>query len=147
MAAKTPKNIRPDRRNISGQKAEKFLVKKPKNIDENTLGLLFETLCVRDLRIYSEAIGGNVYHYRDNSGLECDTVIHLRNGNYGLMEIKLGGTKLIEEGIKNRTALQKKIDTTKMMDPSFLAIVVGIGEYAYRREDGIYIIPISCLKN
>lgn len=147
MAAKTPKNIRPDRRNISGQKAEKFLAKKPKNIDENTLGLLFETLCVRDLRIYSEAIGGNVYHYRDKSGLECDTVIHLRNGNYGLMEIKLGGTKLIEEGIKNLTALQKKIDTTKMMNPSFLAIVVGIGEYAYRREDGIYIIPISCLKN
>ena len=63
------------------------------------------------------------------------------------MEIKLGGTKLIEEGIKNLTALQKKIDTTKMMNPSFLAIVVGIGEYAYRREDGIYIIPISCLKN
>jgi len=121
----------------------------PKDLsnDLNTLGLLFETLCVRDLRIYSEAIGGNVYHYRDKSGLECDTVIHLRNGNYGLMEIKLGGTKLIEEGIKNLTALQKKIDTTKMMDPSFLAIVVGIGEYAYRREDGIYIIPISCLKN
>ncbi len=115
--------------------------------DLNTMGLLFETLCVRDLRVYSEAIGGNVLHYRDKSGLECDTVVHLRNGNYGLMEIKLGGSKLIEEGVQNLIALRDKIDTTKMNKPSFLAIVVGIGEYAYRREDGIYIIPISCLKN
>ena len=114
--------------------------------DLNTLGLMFETLCVRDLRIYSESIGGEVYHYRDKSGLECDTVIHLRNGHYGLIEIKLGGSKLIEEGAKNLITLRDKIDTTKMNKPSFMAIIVGIGEYAFRREDGIYIIPISCLK-
>ena len=121
----------------------------PKDLvnDLNTLGLLFETLCVRDLRVYSEAIGGKVFHYRDKSGLECDTVIHLRNGNYGLIEIKLGGSKLIEEGVQNLNKLKDKIDTTKMNRPSFMAIVVGIGDFAYRRKDGIYIIPIACLKN
>ena len=121
----------------------------PKDLvnDLDTMGLLFETMCVRDLRVYSEAIGGQVLHYRDKSGLECDTVIHLRNGSYGLVEVKLGGERLIEEGVKNLTDLRDKIDTTKMENPSFMAIVVGVGVYAYRREDGIYIIPISCLKN
>ena len=114
--------------------------------DLNTMGLVFETMCVRDLRIYAEAIGGEVLHYRDKSGLECDTVIHLRNGNYGLAEIKLGGQKLIDEGIKNLKTLRDKIDTTKMKAPTFLMIVVGVGEYAYRREDGVYIVPIGCLK-
>ncbi|MBR5338145.1 MAG: ATP-binding protein [Lachnospiraceae bacterium] len=121
----------------------------PKDLinDLATMGLLFETMCVRDLRVYSEAIGGQVLHYRDKSGLECDMVIRLRNGSYGLVEVKLGGETLIAEGVKNLTDLRDKIDTAKMNDPSFMAIVVGIGEYAYRREDGIYIIPIACLKN
>ena len=115
--------------------------------DLNTMGLLFETMCVRDLRVYAERIGGNVLHYRDKSGLECDTVIHLKNGKYGLAEIKLGGQKLIEEGAANLKSLANKIDTSKMPAPSFLMIVVGAGEFAYRREDGIYIVPIGCLKN
>jgi predicted AAA+ superfamily ATPase len=121
----------------------------PKDLtnDLNTMGLLFETLCVRDLRVYAEALGGEVLHYRDKSGLECDTVIHLRNGAYGLAEIKLGGQKLVEEGALNLKALEKKIDTTRMNSPSFLMIVVGTGEFAYRREDGIYIVPAGCLKN
>lgn len=115
--------------------------------DLNTLGLLFETMCVRDLRVYSESIGGEILHYRDKSGLECDTVIHLRNGKYGLAEIKLGGQRLIEEGVTNLKKLYEKIDTTKMLAPSFMMIVVGTGDFAYRREDGIYIVPIGCLKN
>lgn len=115
--------------------------------DLNTLGLLFETLCVRDLRVYTEALGGEVLHYRDKSGLECDTVIHRRNGSYGLAEIKLGGERLIEEGAQNLKTLKEKIDTTKMPAPSFLMIVVGVGNYAYRREDGIFVVPIGCLKN
>ena len=121
----------------------------PKDLtnDLNTMGLLFETLCVRDLRVYAESIGGTVLHYRDKSGLECDTVIHLKNGRYGLAEIKLGGQKLIEEGVKNLQSLSNKIDTSKMLAPSFLMIVIGIGEFAYRREDGIFIVPIGCLKN
>ena len=115
--------------------------------DLNTLGLLFETLCVRDLRVYADALDGNVLHYRDKSGLECDTVIHLRNGKYGLAEIKLGGQRLIEEGVANLKSLAAKIDTTKMPKPSFMMIVIGIGEFAYRREDGVYIVPIGCLKS
>ncbi len=115
--------------------------------DLNTLGLLFETLCVRDLRVYADALDGNVLHYRDKSGLECDTVIHLRNGKYGLAEIKLGGQRLIEEGAANLKSLAAKIDTTKMPKPSFMMIVIGIGEFAYRREDGVYIVPIGCLKS
>lgn len=115
--------------------------------DLNTMGLLFETLCVRDLRVYAEALGGAVSHYRDKDNLECDTVIHLRNGSYGLAEIKLGGDKLIEDGAKNLKTLADKIDTGKMQAPSFMMIVVGVGEFAYRREDGIYIVPITCLKN
>lgn len=114
--------------------------------DLNTMGLLFETLCVRDLRVYAEYIGGEVLHYRDKSGLECDTVIHLRNGRYGLAEIKLGGEKLINEGAENLKALAGKIDTKKMPAPSFMAVVVGTGELAYRRKDGVFVVPIGCLK-
>ena len=121
----------------------------PKDLtnDLNTMGLLFETLCVRDLRVYAESIGGNVLHYRDKSGLECDTVIHLKNGRYGLAEIKLGGQTFIEDAAENLKSLSNKIDTSKMPAPSFLMIVIGIGEFAYKREDGIFIVPIGCLKN
>lgn len=115
--------------------------------DLNTMGLFFETMCVRDLRVYAESIDGQVYHYRDKSGLECDTVIHLRNGSFGLIEIKLGGDKLIEEGAETLKAFRDKIDTTKMKTPSFLMVVTGTGRYAYRREDGVYVVPIGCLKN
>lgn len=121
----------------------------PKDLlgDLNTMGLLFETLCVRDLRVYADSLFGNVYHYRDKSGLECDAVVHLRDGSYGLVEIKLGGDRLIEEGSRNLKALSEKIDTTKMKEPSFLMVLTGTGKYAYRRDDGIYVIPIGCLKN
>lgn len=115
--------------------------------DLNTFGFIFETLCIRDLRVYTESINGNVYHYRDASDLECDAVIHLRDGSYGLIEIKLGGDKLIEEGANNLKKLVNKIDTEKMKNPSFAAVIVATGKYAYQREDGIYIIPIGCLKN
>lgn len=115
--------------------------------DLNTLGLLFETMVVRDLRVYADAIDGAVSHYRDNNGLECDSVLHLRNGHYGLIEIKLGGETLIAEGAKNLLLLAKKIDTSKMPEPSFLMIVTGTGKYAYKRNDGILVVPIGCLKN
>ena len=121
----------------------------PKDLinDLNTMGLLFETLCVRDLRVYAESIGSNVLHYRDKSGLECDTVIHLKNGRYGLAEIKLGGQKFIEDAAENLKSLSNKIDTSKMPAPSFLMVVIGIGEFAYKREDGVFIVPIGCLRN
>ena len=115
--------------------------------DLETMGLLFETLCVRDLRVYAEANDGNVFHYRDKSGLECDAVIHLRNGNYGLVEIKLGGETRIEEGAANLNNLEGKIDITKMKKPSFKMVLTAVGQYAYMRADGVMVIPIGCLKD
>lgn len=115
--------------------------------DLNTFGFLFETLCVRDLRVYADALNGSVYHYRDKDGQECDAVIHLRNGKYGLIEIKLGGDKLINEGVKSLKAMEAKIDTGRMNNPSFLMVLTGTGDYAYRRPDGIYVVPIGALKN
>ena len=121
----------------------------PKDLinDLKTFGLMFETLCVRDLRVYAEALDGNVYHYRDKENLECDAVVHLRNGTYGLIEIKLGGNKLIEEGAVNLKTLNSKLDTEKMKNPSFLMILVGTGDFAYRRDDGIYVVPVGCLRD
>lgn len=104
-------------------------------------------MCIRDLRVFADALNGNVYHFRDKSGLECDAVIHLRNSSYGLIEIKLGGDKLINEGAENLKKLRDKIDTTKMKNPSFLMVLIGVGNYAYRRPDGIYVVPIGCLKD
>ena len=115
--------------------------------DLNTMGLFFETLCVRDLRVYAESLDGEVYHYRDKSGLECDAVIHLRNGSFGLIEIKLGGDHLIEEGAENLKKFRDKIDTKKMKEPSFLMVLTGTGKYAYRREDGVYVVPVGCLRD
>lgn len=114
--------------------------------DLNTMGFLFENLCVRDLRIYADYLDGTVYHYRDKSGLECDAVIHLRNGNYGLIEIKLGGDKLIEEGARNLKDLASKIDTKNMSKPSFMAVLCAQAPFAYKRNDGVYVIPIDTLR-
>lgn len=115
--------------------------------DPNTFGLFFETLCVRDLRVYAEANDGHVYHYRDKNGLECDAVVHLRNGSYGLIEIKLGGETRINEGVETLNDLANKIDTTKMKQPAFKMILTAVGKYAYRRKDGILVVPIGCLKD
>lgn len=115
--------------------------------DLNSMGFFFEAMCVRDLRVFAEALNGKVYHYRDKSGLECDAVIHLRNGQYGLIEIKLGGDSLIKEGAETLNELANQIDTTRMKSPAFKMILTATGEYAYRRpEDGIYVVPIGCLR-
>lgn len=121
----------------------------PKDLlaDFNTYGLLFETLAVRDLRVYAEALDGHVSHYRDRNGLECDAVVHLRNGKYGLVEVKIGGDTLIEEGVKNLKNLSQKIDTDRMNEPSFMMVLTAIGDYAFRRSDGVWIVPIAALKH
>ena len=113
--------------------------------DLNTMGLVFETMAVRDLRVYAEALGGKVFHYRDKNGLECDAVIHLRNGKYGLTEVKLGGESLVESGAKTLKALAAKIDTDKMEAPSFMMVLTGVGKYAYTRDDGVVVVPIAAL--
>ena len=114
--------------------------------DSQTFGLLFEAMCIRDLRIYTEALGGSVNYYRDRYGLECDAVLHLKNGKYGLVEIKLGGDARIEEGSKNLNKLESLITGKGMRAPSFKMILTGTTEYAYRRNDGISIVPVGCLK-
>lgn len=121
----------------------------PKDLinDLQTMGLLFENMCIRDLRVYADALDGQVYHYRDKNDLECDAVIHLRNGSYGLIEIKLGGDKLIEEGVVTLNKLADTIDTTKMKAPAFKMVLTGVGDYAYQRKDGILIVPIGSLRD
>ena len=121
----------------------------PKDLlnDLETFGLFFETLCVRDLRVYADVLNGQIYHYRDKTGLECDAVIHLRSGSYGLIEIKLGGETAIEHGANTLKTLRNKIDTQKMKEPSFLMVLTGVGNYAYQRADGVYVIPIGCLRD
>lgn len=120
----------------------------PKDLiqDLNTMGFLFENLAVRDLRIYSELLDGSVYHYRDKSGLECDAVIHLRNGSYGLVEIKLGGDKLIEEGAQTLKTLSDLIDTNSMKKPSFMMVLCAQAPFAYKRNDSVYVVPITSLR-
>lgn len=120
----------------------------PKDLldDLNTMGFLFENLCIRDLRIYTDYLDGTVYHYRDRYGLECDAVIHLRNGAYGLVEIKLGGDKLIEEGAETLKDLASKIDTNNMPNPSFMMVLCAKAPFAYKREDSVYVIPITALR-
>ena len=121
----------------------------PKDLmnDLESFGLFFENMAVRDLRVYAEALDGRLYHYRDSDGLECDAVLHRRNGSYGLIEIKLGGETKIAEAVDTLNKLEKKIDTTRMPNPSFKMVVTAVGKYAYRRkEDGIYVVPIGCLK-
>lgn len=115
--------------------------------DLNTMGFFFEALVVRDLRVYAESLDGDVYHYRDNLENECDVVIHLRNGRYALIEVKLGGESLIEEGVETLKGVLRRIDTSKMGEPAFMAVVTGTDRYAYKRDDGIMIIPIGTLKN
>lgn len=121
----------------------------PKDLinDMATFGFIFEALAIRDLRVYADALDGKVYHYRDKNNLECDAVIHLRNGSYGLVEVKIGGAELIKEGAESLKTLSSKIDSTRMKTPSFMMVLTGIGNFAYKRpEDGVLVVPIGCLK-
>jgi hypothetical protein len=85
--------------------------------------------------------------YRDKTGLECDAVIHLRDGRYGLIEVKLGGDKLIDEGAESLKKLADRIDTEKMREPAFMMVLCGVAPFAYKREDGVYVVPVTCLKD
>lgn len=115
--------------------------------DMKAMGMMFENLCARDLRTYAESIDGQVYHYRDANGLECDCVVHLRNGKYGLVEIKLGGLYSVEQGVANLNKFATKLDYTKMREPSFKMVLTAVGEFAYVRKDGVWVVPLSTLRN
>lgn len=112
--------------------------------DIESFGLLFESLVIRDLRIYTDYLGGYVLHYRDKTGLEADAIIHLNDGRWAAVEVKLGSYD-IDKAAKNLLELADKIDTKQSSSPSFLLIVTGT-EFGYRREDGVYVVPIGCLK-
>ena len=138
---------------VSGEESEEQIKMRADRVcpdlmdDLPTFGLMFEALAVRDLRTYAELIDGKLYHYLDKSGLECDIVIHLRNGCYGLVEVKLGGDRLIEKGASSLLSVAGKIDVTRMKKPSFLMVLVADGDFAYRRkDDGVIVCPIGCLK-
>lgn len=114
-------------------------------LDEmRTFGLLFESLCVHDLQVYARMLGGDVYHYRDKSGLEVDAVVRLNNGHWGAAEIKLGGEERIEEGAKNLLRMAEKVDQKATGKPSFLMVLTGT-MYAYSRPDGVHVVPLGCL--
>ena len=113
--------------------------------DFNTLGFLFESLCTRDMRVYAQANDGEIFHFRDKNGLEADMIISLNDGRWAAVEVKLGN-KQIEEAAKHLKELARKIDDEKMGKPSFLMVVTG-GEFAYQRTDGVYVVPIGCLKD
>ena len=114
--------------------------------DLNTFGLLFETMAVRDLRVYADAINAKVYHYRDKDELECDAIVERRDGSYGLVEIKIGGDYAIKEAQNTLNVLSKKIDTDKVGKPQFRMILTAVGGYAMQLEDGCIVVPIGCLK-
>ena len=115
--------------------------------DIQSFGFFFEALAARDLRVYAEALGGTVSHFLDRNGLECDAVIHLRNGSSGLVEVKLGGEALIEEGASTLNALSGLLDTKRMKAAAFKMVLVAVGKYAYRRpDDNVIVCPIGCLK-
>ena len=114
--------------------------------DIKTFGLLFETMAIRDLRVYADALSGSVSHFLDANGLECDAVVHLLGGKYGLVEIKLGGKELVEKGAASLKKLALKLDMSKMRKPSFMMVLTAVGDVAYKREDGVIVCPISGLK-
>jgi predicted AAA+ superfamily ATPase len=114
-------------------------------MDFQTFGFLFESLCTRDIRIYAQSIDGDVFHYRDKSGLEADLIVRLKDGRWAAIEVKLG-SKQIDEAAANLLALKAKINEEKMGEPSFLMILTG-GQFAYRRNDSVWVVPIGCLKD
>lgn len=114
--------------------------------DLESFGLFFEDFAVRDLSIYANVIGGTVTHYRDNAGLECDAVLHLEDGRWGAIEIKLGGDELVEDGARSLKTLRNKItEKSDEKAPDFLMVLTAVGG-AYQREDGVYVAPVNLLK-
>lgn len=147
LRSKTALRTTPTRHFVDPSIASAALGVSPRGLmqDLNTMGLLFEGLCIRDLRIYAEVLDGEIFHYRDSSNLESDAVIHLRDGRFGLIEVKLGGERLINEGAGNLIKLANRLDTSRMGEPSFLMVLTATGNFAYTREDGVMVVPVGAL--
>jgi len=147
IRSKTAIRTSPKRHFTDPSIATAVLRTNPDNLlsDFNTFGFLFESLCIRDLRVYAQVLDGEVFHYRDKSGLEADAIVHLKDGRWGAVEIKMGA-KEIETAAKNLKILRDKVNLDKMQEPSFL-MVLTCTEMGYRRKDGVYIVPIGCLRD
>lgn len=148
IRSKTSIRSTPTRHFVDTSIACRALGVSPKDLmgDLESFGLFFEDMAVRDLRIYTESLGGEVLHYRDNAGLECDAVLHLDDGRWGAVEIKLGGNDNIEAGASTLKQLKSKIEEKSDENaPSFLLVLTAVGG-AYRREDGVFVAPINLLK-
>ena len=147
MRSKTAIRTSPKRHFVDPSIATAVLRTNPEGLlnDFKTLGFLFEALCTRDIRIYAQMIDGDVFHYRDKTGLESDLIVRLRDGRWAAIEVKLGN-KQIEEAAQNLLVLKAKIDEDKMGQVSFLMVLTG-GQYAYRRNDCVLVVPIGCLRN
>jgi predicted AAA+ superfamily ATPase len=146
MRSKTALRSSPKRHFIDPSIAAAVLRATPKNLlqDFNTFGFLFESLCIRDLRVYADAIDGEVFHYRDKNGLEADAIVHLKDGRWAAFEIKMG-VKEIETAAENLKKLHEKINTDKMKEPAFLGVLTAT-DLGYRRHDGVYVLPVGCLR-
>jgi predicted AAA+ superfamily ATPase len=114
-------------------------------LDLNFLGFLFESLVVRDLRIYAQAADAKVLHFRDSSGLEVDAIVEARDGRWAAFEVKLGGSKLIDEGAASLLKFSENVDTRKSGTPALLGVITATG-YGYVRKDGVAVIPLGALK-
>lgn len=147
MRSKTPLRTSPTRHFVDPSIAAAVLRASPEKLlsDFNTFGLLFESLCVRDLRVYVQASDGEVFHYRDKSGLEADAIVHLKDGRWGAVEVKMGARE-IDDSARNLRKLKEKVDLDKMKEPSFLMVLTAT-ELGYRRDDGVYVVPIGCLRD
>ena len=147
LRSKTAIRTSPKRHFVDPSIATAVLRTNPEGIltDFQYFGFLFESLCTRDIRIYAQANDGDAFHYRDKSGLEADLIVRLRDGRWAAIEVKLGN-KQIEEAADNLLSLKARIDEEKMGEPSFLMVITG-GQYAYRRNDGIWVVPIGCLRD
>ncbi|MDR3001848.1 MAG: DUF4143 domain-containing protein [Fibromonadaceae bacterium] len=147
LRSKTAQRTSPKRHFVDPSIPAAVLRAAPESLlaDFNTFGLLFESLCIRDLRIYAQSIDGEAFHYRDRTGLEADAIVHLKDGRWGAVEVKMG-SKEIEEAAANLLTLKNKIDTEKMKEPAFLMVLTA-GEIAYQRQDGVLVVPIGCLRN
>ncbi|MDR3070686.1 MAG: DUF4143 domain-containing protein, partial [Propionibacteriaceae bacterium] len=147
LRSKTVIRTSPKRHFVDPSIAAAALYASPSELleDFRTFGFLFESMCVRDLRVYTQAIGGEVFHYQDKRGLEVDTVVHLHDGRWGGIEVKMGQVEA-DKAADNLRELKDSIDLDKMSGPSFLMVLTA-GQLAYRRSDGVLMVPIGCLKD
>ena len=145
LRSKTRMRTKPKRRFVDPSLAVAVLGANPDALinDLETFGFMFESMCIRDITVYAEALGGQVYYYADNTGLEADVIVEMPDGSWGAIEIKLGANQ-IDQAASSLLTLKKKMTSAEMKPPSFLAVFCGLSNYGYKREDGVIVVPVNC---